>query len=228
MSENGFSLVETLLAMFLLSLVSMTALVMLNGFFRGSEAIGTASSHLSKMMSAREQLIDDLLHTVIRPSGEAEMPVIFYGDIRDTCFLRLTRRAGLAAIYDLSGTDIESVSYCFENRKLIRQVYTRPDAVHDTPKRHFSLIDNLETVEIRFLVNNAWVREWRIATQNVYSKINNGLHNPDGVSGISMDDLPSLVEVSWVVTDNGVSRDYVHYFRTGQSPLRGPGVHDGR
>ena len=100
--------------------------------------------------------------------------------------------------------------------------------MHDTPKRHFSLIDNLETVEIRFLVNNVWVREWRIATQNVYSKINNGLHNPDGVSGISMDDLPSLVEVSWVVTDNGVSRDYVHYFRTGQSPSRSPGVHDGR
>ncbi|HCN31809.1 MAG TPA: hypothetical protein DIS83_01590, partial [Rhodobiaceae bacterium] len=36
MSEKGFSLVETLLAMFLLSLVSMTALVMLNGYFRGS------------------------------------------------------------------------------------------------------------------------------------------------------------------------------------------------
>ena len=34
MSEKGFSLVETLLAMFLLSLVSMTALVMLNGYFR--------------------------------------------------------------------------------------------------------------------------------------------------------------------------------------------------
>ncbi|MEC7551518.1 MAG: prepilin-type N-terminal cleavage/methylation domain-containing protein, partial [Pseudomonadota bacterium] len=83
MSENGFSLVETLLAMFLLSLVSITALVMLYGFFSGYTAIGTASSHLSKMMSAREQLIDDLLHTVIRPSGEAEMPVIFYGDIRD-------------------------------------------------------------------------------------------------------------------------------------------------
>ena len=223
MSENGFSLVETLLAMFLLSLVSMTALVMLNGYFRGSAAIGTASSRLSQMMSAREQLADDLLHAVIRPSGEAEMPVIFYGDIRDSCFLGLTRRAGSTAIYDPRGTDIESVRYCLENGRLIRQAYTRPDAVRDTPMRHYSLIDNLETVEIRFLVNNAWVREWRIATQNAYSQIDIGLLNPGGVNGISTDDLPSLVEVSWVVTDDGISRDYVHYFRTGQSPARSPG-----
>ncbi len=228
MSEKGFSLVETLLAMFLLSLVSMTALVMLNGYFRGSAAIGTASTRLSEMMSAREQLADDLLHAVIRPSGAAEMPVIFYGDMRDSCFLRLTRRAGPAAIYDPRGTDIESVRYCLENGRLIRQSYARPDAVRDTPQRRYSLIDNIETVEIRFLVNNAWVRAWRIATPSAYNKIDGGIFNPEGVSGISTDDLPSLVEVSWMVTDDGVSRNYVNYFRTGRNPGGSPGVHDGR
>ena len=216
MSEKGFSLVETLLAMFLLSLVSMTALVMLNGYFRGSAAIGLASSRLSEMISAREQLADDLLHVVMRPSGVGEMPVIFYGDMRTSCFLRLTRRAGPVAIYDPSGTDIESVRYCLEDGTLTRQAYDRPDAVRDTPQRRYKLIDNIETVEIRFLVNNAWVREWRIATPSAYAQTDMSAFNPEGVSGISADDLPSLVEVSWTVTDDGVSRDYVHYFRTGR------------
>ena len=217
MSEKGFSLVETLLAMFLLSLVSMTALVMLNGYFRGSAAIGSASTRLSEMMSAREQLADDLLHAVIRPSGAADMPVIFYGDMRASCFLRLTRRAVPAAIYDPRGTDIESVRYCLEDGTLMRQAYDRPDAVRDTPQRRYKLIDNIETVEIRFLVNNAWVREWRIATPSAYAQTDVSAFNPKGVSGLSADDLPSLVEVRWTVTDDGVSRDYVHYFRTGRN-----------
>ena len=217
MSEKGFSLVETLLAMFLLSLVSMTALVMLNGYFRGSAAIGAASTRLSEMMSAREQLADDLLHAVIRPSGAADMPVIFYGDMRASCFLRLTRRAVPAAIYDPRGTDIESVRYCLEDGTLMRQAYDRPDAVRDTPQRRYKLIDNIETVEIRFLVNNAWVREWRIATPSAYAQTDVSAFNPKGVSGLSADDLPSLVEVRWTVTDDGVSRDYVHYFRTGRN-----------
>lgn len=217
MSEKGFSLVETLLAMFLLSLVSMTALVMLNGYFRGSAAIGAASTRLSEMMSAREQLADDLLHAVIRPSGAADMPVIFYGDMRASCFLHLTRRAVPAAIYDPRGTDIESVRYCLEDGTLTRQAYDRPDAVRDTPQRRYNLIDNIETVEIRFLVNNAWVREWRIATPSAYAQTDVSAFNPKGVSGLSADDLPSLVEVSWTVTDDGVSRDYVHYFRTGRN-----------
>ena len=216
MSEKGFSLVETLLAMFLLSLVSMTALVMLNGYFRGSAAIGSASTRLSEMMSAREQLADDLLHAVMRPSGAAEMPVIFYGDMRTSCFLHLTRRAGPVAIYDRRGTDIESVRYCLEDGTLTRQAYDRPDAVRDTPQRRYKLIDNIETVEIRFLANNVWVREWRIATLSAYAQTDMSALNPEGVSGISADDLPSLVEVSWTVTDDGVSRDYVHYFRTGR------------
>lgn len=218
MSEKGFSLVETLLAMFLLSLVSMTALVMLNGYFRGSAAIGSASTRLSEMMSARDQLADDLLHAVMRPSGAAEMPVIFYGDMRTSCFLRLTRRAGPVAIYDPRGTDIESVRYCLEDGTLTRQAYDRPDAVRDTPQRRYKLIDNIETVEIRFLANNVWVREWRIATPSAYAPTDMSALNPEGVSSISADNLPSLVEVSWTVTDDGVSRDYVHYFRTGRYP----------
>ena len=122
-----------------------------------------------------------------------------------------------AAIYDPRGTDIESVRYCLEDGTLTRQAYDRPDAVRDTPQRRYKLIDNIETVEIRFLVNNAWVREWRIATPSAYAQTDVSAFNPKGVSGLSADDLPSLVEVRWTVTDDGVSRDYVHYFRTGRN-----------
>ena len=208
--HNGFSLIETLVAISILALVSVSATAIMSNFLSGTNTVGMVTERMAGMMKFREQLSDDLFHAVVRPSGKQEKKSVFDGGFEnEDCFLRLTRRASPLAEIDRSRTDIEHVFYCIDEGILERRVYDRPDAIATTRERAYRLISDVTDLDIRFFVNGDWQTEWQTPPHAIY----------DG----SIAQLPDLVEVSWAIQlpdgDDVSSPDqdqrYLHFFRVG-------------
>ena len=190
--EAGFSLVEAMVALALLAMVSTASVLIFSNFLASGDSQQRRMDALTNIMRARSLLTEDLAHAVKRPHGPTSEPAVFEGDDNKDCFLTFARRAAAIAQYDARKADIESVSYCLSDGRLVRRSFAYPDAAIDTKTREFILIADIANIDARFHDGTQWQNAWFIGHANgrYYGQHTN---------------LPPLVELSW--------QNYVHVFR---------------
>jgi len=205
--QSGFSLVEALLACFLLALVSATSIALLGAFWGGGDSQKRRLDRVGDLMRVNSRLGEDLAHIVARPHGEARDIVVFEGNPAKPCFLKFARRGSLAARLNPAEVDIESVRYCFQNGQIMRQTFDRPDATSGTRQSGYRLIGDIDNVEVSFFDGNSWHKQWYIGVDEgrVF-----GAHRQ----------LPVLVKLDW--TPSAAMRaeeSYSHVFKTAPGRL---------
>lgn len=165
-SQAGVTLVETLIALFVIALMAAAGAVMTNQSLRGARAVETRGDAASEMSIALGILSADLAAYTGRPSGDAastDGPLAFSGhpprhDGRLMVFVRNGWDNPLGEIR----SDLQRVEYLFSNGALIRRSWAAPDPVAATPMVEETLLTGLQSVEARFGRAETWQDDWRV------------------------------------------------------------------
>jgi len=155
-SENsGFSLIETLVAVFILSVVSLISLNIMRNFADANQAMTQKMSHMNEIESARSYLRIDLsqvfdhgfetFQTTQRTEG-----VLF----------RFTRGSSEFSAIDPSRSSAETIEYRFDSNTLIRRTFERPNPGPNTPFMDYVILKDVTNVTIKYYDGFIWREDW--------------------------------------------------------------------
>jgi len=168
--DAGFTLLETLMAVFILALLMSAGGVLLTSTLNTSRVVEARFEQLSKMEIATAYLRADLANSVPRVSRSVlprENGQGFYGGEadRDGVVLGLVR-SGRANIENLAArSQLLTVSYRYVDGQLIRRIAESPDRTRQTPQYETVLMDGLQSVEILFEDNGAALQQWELVLE---------------------------------------------------------------
>jgi len=165
--EEGFSLIETLVALFVIALVSTTAGAMLLDTMRATETVDAVAGEIREMEVATGLLRSDLAAMTRRASKPPNSYVAATGPAgtdgrRDGLVLAFVR-GGWA---DLAGpestrSDLARVEYHRRGERLMRRIYAAPDPATRTPYSERVLFDDITDLNLRYFSDGAWSEGWR-------------------------------------------------------------------
>lgn len=165
-SQAGVTLIETLVALFVIALMATAGAVMTNQSLRGARAVETRGDAASEMSIALGILSADLAAYTGRPSADAastEGPLAFSGHPpRQDGRLMVFVRSGWDNPLGETRSDLQRVEYLFSNGELIRRSWAAPDPVAATPMVEEVLLTGLQSVEARFGRAETWQDAWRV------------------------------------------------------------------
>jgi len=187
--ETGLTLIETLIALFVIALMATAGAVMTGQTLRGARALETRGEASSELAVALNTLSADLAAYTGRPSQDAaflEPAAAFAGYApRADGRLMLFVRNGWSNPAGDARSDLQRVEYRFEGGSLVRRSWRAPDPGPATPFVDETLLSGIERLEARFGRAEAWQSEW--LTQ-----------------GGEMTDDPQKVELSLTFTEGDV------------------------
>ncbi len=163
-NDNGFSLVETMVATFLFALVSAAGVVLLTSYQDGREVLSAADERVAELTLAREVLKADLLTALDRPArlemGDAQG---FTGSIYlpDGLKLRLVRGGSMRSVLDAGASALERVDYVLEDGTLVRRTFPHTDVTVGAKPRERVLLSGIKSMALRFESDGLWRDEWR-------------------------------------------------------------------
>ncbi len=165
-AEAGFTLAETMVALFILALVSAAG----SGLFMGATASGkqvreheAASRQLDIAQAFIRNDIAAMSARAVRPDDGFSRPGNLFGKSatgNTEPFLAFVR-SGWINPGDMAGrSNLQLVRYRLEERQLIRSVLVRPDEVNATPVAERVLLENVSDIEMRFQRGGQWSPDW--------------------------------------------------------------------
>lgn len=160
---HGFTLIEVLVSVFLLSVLSALCYETLS-YVRHSREVTTASfAHLRDLQLAMHTLANDFGQAEPRPVrdalGESAVPA-FYADARSADLVSVTR-GGWANTSGLPRGTLQRVTYALENGVFVRKYYTALDATPNSTLVRRELLHDVVGVTFRYLdANRAWQTQW--------------------------------------------------------------------
>lgn len=179
-SDNGFSLIETLVATFLLALVSASGVMLLSSYQDGRLSLKRADDRLAELELARSMIRDDMFAAIVRPVRDeyGSDNIGFQGgdQLLDNKVLRFVRGGNQGAKVRGYGSGLDRVEYIFEDGSLLRRKFDTTDITLETEFSDRLLLSGLEALELRFEAYGIWALEW-------------------GAFG-ETDELPGLVELT--------------------------------
>ena len=171
-NEAGITLVETLIALFLIALMATTGAVMLTQSMRGARQIDARGAEAQQLQVALAMIRDDLAAFADRPSrfnGSAEPLARFEGyPVRFDGRLLLLVRNGWSNPADLARHgDLQRVEYRFEDGVLIRRSWNTADPGPESRVSDQRLLEGLEGISARYGRLDSWRNDWVVlATDN--------------------------------------------------------------
>jgi len=162
--EGGLTLVELLVALTVFALLSAGGIAMLRGGLDSRQAVQESVSDQQRIQILRAVLRADLAQMVDRPARMST------GNVRPWRFLGTERGGqGLPVMAFLRGgwdnpgmqaprSELVYVEYVFEEGRLIRRLYPRPDTAADTPRVEQVLAEDLDDLRLRYLLGGIWQR----------------------------------------------------------------------
>ncbi len=193
-ADDGFTLVETLVGVFILSVVSIMSLAIMSSFADSNQMMTDKTAHLQDIEKARSFLREDLLNV-------HEHKIAFNGrnQMTGNTVIELTRGNGEFSKIDVNLSPAESIEYLIEDTKLIRRSYERPNITPDTPYRDYILLDNVQEIALRYYDGTLWQNQWL------------------GYSDVANRSYPRAIEITWSLkeAENLQPFSYVNRFQLG-------------
>lgn len=165
--RRGFSLVETLIATFIFALVSAMGVALISNYQSSRLGLMSADERLAQLDTARAILRNDFFAAINRPvRSEFGDPLnAFEGGphMLDNVRLRMVRNADAGAMLNGTTSTLRRIEYLLDGGSLIRRSYAQTDTV---PGGGFSdqvVVDNVESMNMRYAADGIWSEEWGTA-----------------------------------------------------------------
>lgn len=161
--DRGFTLIEVLISVFLLSVLSTFAYATLNYVRRSREVTSVAFERMRSIELAVHTLTSDFQQLEPRPVrdllGESVVPAIL-ADQRTTNLVTLTR-GGWPNPAGLPRGTLQRVNYRLDNGILIREYQTVLDATLANAPFKRELLKDVVKISIRYLDSSrVWQEQW--------------------------------------------------------------------
>lgn len=188
-NQAGFTLAETLVALFVLALVSSAGAALLMGATTTSQQIKEQEASARQLDVAQSLIRKDiaaLSRRAIRPADGFSPAGNLFGEAPrgEEPFLQFVRNGWLNPGLMDARSNFQAVRYYLRDGAIVREASLRPDATIGTPVSSKVLFENVETVELGFLRGGQRSDFWR------------------GDAGQSLGNLPDLIELTFVF-ENG-------------------------
>lgn len=185
----GFSLVETLVSLFVIALVSTSAGALLIDTLNASERVDAAAERVRQMEVASGFLRADLAAMTSRASrgpSSLDLPSGPEGTdgTQDGVVLSFVRGGwGIYGNPSPLRSDLARIEYVRDGNTLVRRFYSAPDPIDTTEYVEHVLFDGLTDLSVRYYAAGGWSQVW------------------DTPQGDASPLLPALVEIT--VTEPG-------------------------
>ena len=165
-SDHGFSLIEVLVSLFIISTISIAGTTVLLSSFQSRDALAASTEQTQAYAQAHTRVREDLLQWV--PRAAESRPVLdpsasfLGGGIGEAGLLFAFVRDGWTnpgLTEERSG--LFAVRYVFENGRLIRRTRPFADPLFNDYCRDEVLLEGLDDVYAEFNQGQLWTREWR-------------------------------------------------------------------
>jgi general secretion pathway protein J len=172
MKTRGFTLVEILVAITILTVVGFLAMGGYNQLLHQSELADNRMKRVRAIQSAVLKLSQDFAELeprpVREPIGAGMQPALSTGS-RVNALVQLTR-AGWANPAGISRPTLQRVEYSLDNGTLYRTQHAVLDAIINDEPIKIALLDNVKSLRIDFLdVQQQWSPDWpRPGQQNSF------------------------------------------------------------
>jgi general secretion pathway protein J len=165
----GFTLIEVLVSIFLLSIMSALAYGTLNYVMKARTITHDAFDRLRRVEMTMHYLVADFSQTGLRPVrdtlGETALPTLL-ADPRNTALVSLTR-GGWTNWVGLPRSTQQRVTYRLEQDTLIREYQTVLDATLSTVPVRQPLLTGVKQITFRYLdATRTWQNQWPVANPN--------------------------------------------------------------
>lgn len=165
-SDGGFSLVETLVALGIVALLSISGGTLLLQTLRAGDKVQARSVELTDLQIANSLMRDDFASLTLRstspPDGFSPARA-FIGDVANEGepFLVFTRNGWSRSPGGDARSDLQRIAYRIEDGQLIRTAWLRPDPDRETPTIERVMLSGLEDVEVQYGLTGTWLPDWR-------------------------------------------------------------------
>ncbi|KCZ99266.1 general secretion pathway protein J [Hyphomonas polymorpha PS728] len=169
--QSGISLMETLIALFVVALLATAGGVMLTQSLRSTRLIEVRGNDARELQTALAVLRDDFAAFVDRPSradASSDLSTRFEGQpIRYDGRIMTFVRNGWSNPADLPRSDLQRVEYQFDNGALIRRSWSAPDAGPGTAVAEQIVLSGLEDISVQYGREQIWKPDWIVPASMV-------------------------------------------------------------
>ncbi len=149
--DNGFTLVEMLVALFIFSLLTAGATTAMVAALKTKSQIDEAVAEITELETARALMRSDIDNIILRPGRDpygTQDPYLISGGV-DT-LLTFTRggRENPGGLEKRGA--VQRVAYVFEDEKLIRRSFGVDNPAPLSPLRERVLLENIENISVSF------------------------------------------------------------------------------
>ena len=148
-NEDGFTLVEVLISLFIFALISAGTMTALTQSLQGKERLAASMDELNQLNAARAIMRADMAALSLRQSRDelgGFNPYVLTTD--GEALLTFTRRGTLNPSGLEKRGDLERVEYHFENGALIRRSYAHENPPQEATSFDRILLDNLQDTQL--------------------------------------------------------------------------------
>lgn len=190
--EHGFTLLEVLIAVFITSMISLGVWQVMNTLMASRDGIERVSGAFRDVQKTISLLERDLLQAVKRPVKDAygeRLPALT--SRMSGADLELTRQGWRNPLGD-KRSQLQRVAWEYQQieQRLIRRYWPVLDRAQNTRSREQALLENVESVAVRFRdPNGQWLSQWPADSGS-----SGGFAEAEGTEVLRMP-LPRAVEV---------------------------------
>jgi len=165
LSIEGFTLIEVLVAMFLLAIIGTAGFNMLQRVNDAKASIDAHSDRITQLQRTFYWLAEDVTQIVNRPvrsSVDAPLPA-FQFNLQGSSLFALTRAGWANPAADIlpPRSTLQRVSYSLEEDKLFRSYWYHLDSLEETPSKRRQLLTGVEELTLRFMgPDGTWESQW--------------------------------------------------------------------
>ncbi len=168
--NQGFTLIEVLMALAVFAAFSMSAYVLFHGVLINKESTERRTTRFTELIRAMEQLNSDLTQAVKRSSRTSSDDHRFFqaGTAQwqsEDASLVFVRSGWLNPAARLRRSELQRVGYRLYQGRLERLSWIYPDMSEDSQPTTAVLLDGVSAFKLRFYRNGNWVNDWNITAE---------------------------------------------------------------
>lgn len=162
---HGFTLIEVMVAMFLLAIIGSAGFTMLQQITKARTRVEAQSTRLTELQRTFYWLAEDITQIIDRPvrsSVDSILPAFQY-NLQGVSLFDFTRAGWANPAADIlpARSSLQRVSYILEDDKLLRSYWYHLDSLDEEPTKRRQLLTGVEELTIRFMgPEGSWQEQW--------------------------------------------------------------------